>query len=62
MEAIGIGIEALGNAIGAIVMWPCLVQVTGIGAAAFLIYTDKIKVEDIKHFIIRKENNQRRRR
>lgn len=59
MEAIGIGIEALGNAIGAIVMWPCLVQVAGIGAAAFLIYTDKIKVEDIKHFIIRKENKRR---
>lgn len=59
MEAIGIGIEALGNAIGAIVMWPCLVHIAGIGVAAFLIYTDKIKVEDIKHFIIRKENKRR---
>lgn len=61
MEAIGIGIEAIGNAIGAIVMWPCLVQVAGIGAAAFLIYTDKIKVEDVKNFIIKKEHNQRKR-
>jgi hypothetical protein len=61
MEAIGIGIEAIGNAIGAIVMWPCLVQVAGIGAAAFLIYTDKIKVEDVKNFIIKKENSQRKR-
>ena len=54
MEQIGIGIEALGNAIAAVVMWPCLVQCAGIGAAAFLVYTDKIRVEDIKHFIIRK--------
>ena len=60
MEAIGIGIEALGNAIGAIIMWPCLVQISGIGAAAFLIYTDKIKVEDVKHFIIKKEQQKRR--
>ena len=59
MEAIGIGIEAVGNAIGAIVMWPCLVQVAGIGAAAFLIYTDKIKVEDVKNFIIKKEQKRR---
>lgn len=61
MEAIGIGIEAIGNAIGVIVMWPCLVQITGIGAAAFLIYTDKIKVEDVKNFIIKKEYSQRKR-
>lgn len=54
MEQIGIGIEALGNAIAAVVMWPCLVQCAGIGAAAFLVYTDKIRVEDIKHFIIKK--------
>ena len=60
MEAIGIGIEALGNAIGAIIMWPCLVQISGIGAAAFLIYTDKIKVEDVKNFIIKKEQQKRR--
>lgn len=59
MEAIGIGIEALGYAIGAIVMWPCLVHIVGIGAAAFLIYTDKIKVEDVKHFIIKKEQKRR---
>ena len=59
MEAIGIGIEAVGNAIGAIVMWPCLVQVAGIGAAAFIIYTDKIKVEDVKNFIIKKEQKRR---
>ena len=61
MEVIGIGLEALGNAIAAIIVWPCLVQVAGIGAATFLIYTDKIKVEDIKHFIIKKENSQRKR-
>lgn len=60
MEAIGIGIEAIGKAIAAIIMWPCLVQIAGIGAAAFLIYTNKIKVEDIKHFIIKKDNTQRR--
>lgn len=60
MEAIGIGIEVIGKAIAAIVMWPCLVQIAGIGTAAFLIYTDKIKVEDIKHFIIKKDNTQRR--
>lgn len=61
MEQIGIGIEALGNAVAAVVMWPCLVQIAGIGAAAFLIYADKIKVEDVKNFIIKKENNQRKR-
>jgi hypothetical protein len=61
MEQIGIGIEALGNAIAAVVMWPCLVQYVGIAAAAFLIYTDKIKVEDVKNFIIKKDKTQRRR-
>jgi hypothetical protein len=61
MEQIGIGIEALGNAIAAVVMWPCLVQCVGITAAAFLIYADKIKVEDVKNFIIKKDKTQRRR-
>jgi hypothetical protein len=61
MEQIGIGIEALGNAVAAVVMWTCLVQCVGIAAAAFLIYADKIKVEDVKNFIIKKDKTQRRR-
>ena len=59
METLGVGLEALGNAIAAIIVWPCIVQIAGIGAAAFLIYTDKIKVEDIKYFIIKKEQKRR---
>ena len=59
MEILGLGLEALANAIAAIIVWPCVVQVVGIGAAALLIYTDKIKVEDIKYFIIKKEQKRR---
>ena len=59
MEILGVGLEALGNAIAAIIVWPCVVQVVGIGAATLLIYTDKIKVEDIKYFIIKKEQKRR---
>ena len=61
METIGIGLEVLGNALAAIIVWPCVVQVVGIGAATLLVYTNKIKVEDIKHFIIKSEGNSRRR-
>ena len=60
MEIIGIALEALGNALAAIIVWPCVVQIVGIGAATLLVYTDKIKVEDIKHFIIIKSGNSRR--
>ena len=59
MEAIGIGIEVIGKAVAAIIMWPCLVQIVGIGAATFLVYADKIKVDDIKHFIVKKEQKRR---
>ena len=62
MEVIGIGLEVLGGAIIAMIMWPCLVKIFGLGAAAFLIYVDKIKVEDIKHFIVsvKEPTNKRR--
>ena len=35
MEVIGIGLEVLGGAIVAMIMWPCLVKIFGLGAAAF---------------------------
>jgi hypothetical protein len=60
MELIAVGLEVIGKAIIAFVMWPCLVQMFGIAASTFLIYTDKITKDDVKHFIIIKPGNSRR--
>ena len=60
MELIAIGLEVIGKAIVAFVMWPCLVQMFGITASTFLIYTNKITKDDVKHFIIIKQGNSRR--
>ena len=60
MELIAIGLEVIGKAIVAFVMWPCLVQMFGITASTFLIYTNKITKDDVKHFIIIKQGNNRR--
>ena len=60
MELIAIGLEIIGKAIIAFVMWPCLVQIFGIAASTFLIYENKITKDDIKHFIITKSEKGRR--
>ena len=50
MEAIGMGIVALGKAIGSIAAWGGLSIISAVMVSAFLIYTDKISLDDIKSF------------
>ena len=50
LEAIGMGIVALGEAIGSIAAWGGLSIISAVAVSAFLIYTDKISLDDIKSF------------
>lgn len=51
MEAIGLGLEAIGGAIGAVAGWAGFVCVVGIAALTFLVYTDKVPFEKIEQFL-----------
>lgn len=51
MEAIGLGIEAIGGAIGAVAGWTGFVCIVGIAALTFLVYTDKVPLEKIEQFL-----------
>lgn len=51
MEAIGLGLEAIGGAIGAAAGWAGFVCVVGIAALTFLVYTDKVPFEKIEQFL-----------
>lgn len=48
MEALGQGLASIGNALGIIEGWIGFVCVIGIAASAFLIYTEKITLEQLK--------------
>lgn len=50
MEAIGLGLEALGHAVSAIASWGGFVCIAGIAATTFLVYTDKISFDNVKDF------------
>ena len=57
MEALGQGLEALGNAIGSIGGWIGFGCVAGIAASTFLVYTGKVTIEQLKDLF----NKDRRR-
>ncbi len=50
MEAIGMGLQAIGKAIGAWATAYAFIYIVGIGTKTFLIYTGKAKVEDLKNW------------
>ena len=50
MEILGAGLQALGSAIAAVAGWGGFVVVVGIAAGAFLVYTDKVTLEELKQF------------
>lgn len=49
MEALGQGLASIGNALGTIGGWISFVCVVGITASTFLVYTDKITLEQLKN-------------
>lgn len=51
MEALGIGLQALGSAIVGVAGWIAVTCISTIAATAFLIYHSKITLEDIKQLI-----------
>ena len=48
MEVIGQGLIAIGNAIESMAMAYMFVYIAGIASKTFLIYTNKVKIEDFK--------------
>lgn len=48
MEILGQGLMAIGKAIGAWATAYAFIYIAGIGTKTFLIYTGKVKVEDLK--------------
>jgi hypothetical protein len=51
MEILGQGIMALGSAIGSIATAFGFIGVAGIAAGTFLVYTDKMTVEQLKDLL-----------
>ena len=47
MEAIGLGLQAIGRSIGTCAMALAWIYVVGIGTKTFLIYTGKATAEDL---------------
>ena len=48
MEAIGMGLQAIGKAIGAWATAYAFIYIAGIGTKTFLIYTGKAKMDEMK--------------
>ena len=48
MEVLGQGLAAIGNAVGAFATAFGFIGVAGIAAGTFLVYTDKMTVEQLK--------------
>ena len=48
MEAIGMGLQAIGKAIGAWAIAYASIYIAGIGTKTFLIYTGKAKMDEMK--------------
>lgn len=59
MEALGQGLVSIGNALGAIGGWIGFVCIVGIVASTFLVYTDKVTLEQLKD-LFNKDNKNRR--
>lgn len=57
MEAIGLGLQAIGKSIGTCAMALALIYVVGIGTKTFLIYTGKATAEDLKNWFKFRDNN-----
>ena len=51
MEVLGQGLMAIGNAVGAFATAFGLIGVSGIAAATFLVYMDKMTVEQVKDIL-----------
>lgn len=51
MEVLGQGIAAIGNAVGAFATAFGFIGVAGIAAGTFLVYTDKMTVEQLKDLL-----------
>ena len=61
MEAIGLGLQAIGKSIGTCAMALAWIYVVGIGTKTFLIYTGKATAEELKNwFKFRDKNNNGR--
>lgn len=48
MEAIGTGLEAIGDAISSVAGWTGMFGIVGVVAITFLMYTKTISLDDIK--------------
>ena len=57
MEAIGLGLQAIGRSIGTCAMALAWIYVVGIGTKTFLIYTGKATAEDLKNWCKFRDNN-----
>ena len=51
MEMVGQGLAAVGNAVGAFATAFGFIGVAGIAAGTFLVYTDKMTVEQLKDLL-----------
>lgn len=51
MEALGIGLQALGSAIVGVAGWIAVTCISTVAATAFLIYHSRVTLEDIRQFI-----------
>lgn len=51
MEVLGQGFAAIGNAVGAFVTAFGFIGVVGIAAGTFLVYTDKMTIEQLKDLL-----------
>ena len=61
MEAIGLGLQAIGKSIGTCAIALAWLYVVGIGTKTFLIYTGKATAGDLKNwFKFRDKNNNGR--
>lgn len=59
MEALGLGLQALGKSIGTCAVAIGWIYVVGIGCKTFLIYTGKAKIEDFKDWFKFKDKSGR---
>lgn len=49
MEAVGAGLEAIGQAVSSIAGWGGMVCIIGIATVTFLVYTKTISFDDVKN-------------
>ena len=59
MEAVGLGLSALGGALIALCVSGCITALGAIAALTFLIYESKITLEQFKDFITKKDRCHR---